>query len=74
MGYLWAKMAFVAHAKAQGAQSAQRAQRTSFYEGKIQLAHFYFAKLMPETLSLLEQIKAGAASLMDTQAVLEDGV
>jgi len=68
MGYMWAKMAFVAHAKAQGSQ------RTSFYEGKIQLAHFYFAKLMPETLSLLEQIKAGAVSLMDTQAVLEDGV
>jgi hypothetical protein len=65
---MWAKMAFVAHAKAQGSQ------RTSFYEGKIQLAQFYFAKLMPETLSLLEQIKAGAVSLMDTQAVLEDGV
>ncbi len=67
MGYLWAKMALVAYSKAQGTSGL------TFYEGKIQLAHFYFAKLMPETLSLLEQIKSGAASLMDTHSVLEDG-
>jgi hypothetical protein len=68
MGYLWAKMALVAYSKEPGAS------RATFYEGKIQLAHFYFAKLMPETLALLEQIKSGSASLMDTHSVLGDGV
>ncbi len=65
MGYFWAKMAFVAYARRQGSG------REVFYDGKIQLAHFYFAKLFPETLSLLEQIKSGAQSVMDTQAALE---
>ena len=65
MGYFWAKMAFVAHERRQGSG------RETFYDGKIQLANFYFAKLFPETLSLLEQIKSGAPSVMDTQAALE---
>ncbi len=64
VGYFWARMAFVAHARRQGSG------REAFYDGKIQLAHFYFARLLPETLSLLEQIKSGAQSVMDTQAAL----
>lgn len=65
VGYFWAKMAYVAYQKVQGSS------RAVFYEGKIELAHFYFAKLMPETLALLEQIKAGASSLMQTSCALE---
>jgi len=67
VGYFWAKMAYVSYSKLKGSS------RAAFYEGKIELAHFYFAKLFPETLSLLEQIKAGASSVMQTSHALEDG-
>jgi hypothetical protein len=67
LGYFWAKMAYVAYQKKNGTE------RIAFYEGKIELAHFYFSKLLPETLSLLEQIKAGAASVMQTSNALEEG-
>jgi len=67
LGYFWAKMAYVAYQKKNGTE------RIAFYEGKIELAHFYFSKLLPETLSLLEQIKAGAASVMQTSNALEGG-
>jgi len=68
VGYFWAKMAYVAY------QKLESSTKSVFYEGKIELAHFYFAKLFPETLSLLEQIKSGAASLMQTQSALEERV
>ena len=68
VGYFWAKMAYVAYEKVKGAE------RVVFYQGKIELAHFYFSKLFPETLSLLEQIKAGASSVMQTTNALEDAV
>ena len=68
VGYFWAKMAYVAYEKVKGAE------RVVFYQGKIELAHFYFSKLFPETFSLLEQIKAGASSVMQTTNALEDAV
>ena len=68
VGYFWAKMAYVAYEKVKGAE------RVVFFQGKIELAHFYFSKLLPETLSLLEQIKAGASSVMQTTNALEDAV
>jgi len=68
VGYFWAKMAYVAYEKVKGAE------RVVFFQGKIELAHFYFSKLFPETLSLLEQIKAGASSVMQTTNALEDAV
>lgn len=40
------------------------------YQGKLQTARFYFAKLMPETLSLMATARTGAAVLMDADAVL----
>ena len=41
-----------------------------FYQGKLQTARFYFAKLMPETLTLMATARTGAESLMDTEAAL----
>jgi Acetyl-CoA dehydrogenase C-terminal like/Acyl-CoA dehydrogenase, C-terminal domain len=40
-----------------------------FYQAKLQTARFYFAKLQPETRSLIAQAKAGVKPLMDTEAV-----
>ena len=41
-----------------------------FYQAKLQTARFYFAKLFPETATLMRTARAGAASLMDTDAAL----
>ena len=37
-----------------------------FYAAKLQTARFYFAKLLPETASLIRSARAGAKLLMDT--------
>ena len=64
MGYFWARMAQVAlRARASG-------QTDDFYASKLQTARFYFAQLFPETAMLLQRIRAGSDSLMDTQAAL----
>ena len=69
MGYFWARMARVALARI--AQAEQEAQRPDpFYLGKLQTARFYFARLMPETSSLMRRIRAGSDVLMDTDAAL----
>ncbi|MBU2407781.1 MAG: acyl-CoA dehydrogenase C-terminal domain-containing protein, partial [Gammaproteobacteria bacterium] len=41
-----------------------------FYEAKLQTARFYFAKLFPETATLMRTARAGAAPLMNTDAAL----
>jgi len=41
-----------------------------FYPAKLQTARFYFAKLMPETATLMRTARAGAAPLMDTDLAL----
>ena len=41
-----------------------------FYQAKLQTARFYFARLFPETASLMMTVRAGARVLMDTEAVL----
>ncbi|MDB5819861.1 MAG: acyl-CoA dehydrogenase, partial [Rhizobacter sp.] len=58
--YLWARMAKVALEK-QGAGDA-------FYATKLTTARFYFAKLLPETASLIRSARAGSASLMELDA------
>jgi len=69
MGYFWARMARVALARI--AQAEEEAQRPDpFYLGKLQTARFYFARLMPETSSLMRRIRAGSEVLMDTDAAL----
>ena len=41
----------------------------AFYLAKLQTARFYFAKLLPETASLLKTARVSAKVLMDTEAV-----
>jgi hypothetical protein len=60
--YLWAKMAKVALAK--------EASGDPFYAAKLATARFYFAKLLPETASLIRSARSGAASLMALDAAL----
>ena len=54
--YFWARMAKVALQK-QGSGD-------SFYTAKLVTARFYFAKLLPETASLIRTARAGLAPLM----------
>ena len=63
-GYLWARMA-------QTALRAIAAGSTDpFYTAKLQTARFYFARLLPETATLLRRARAGSRVLMDTDAAL----
>ncbi len=65
-GYFFARMAQISlKAIADGSAGSD----AKFYQGKLQTARFYFAKLMPETLSLMATARSGAAVLMDTDAV-----
>jgi len=41
----------------------------TFSLAKLQTARFYFAKLFPETATLMRTARAGARPLMDTEAV-----
>ena len=41
-----------------------------FYKAKLQTARFYFAKLFPETGSLMRTVRAGAKPVMDTAEAL----
>jgi hypothetical protein len=62
-GYFWARMAQVA------LQKIAEGNRDTFYQAKLQTARFYFAKLFPETASLMATARAGSAVLMETDAV-----
>ena len=62
-GYFWARMAQVA------LQKIAEGNRDPFYQAKLQTARFYFAKLLPETASLMLTARAGSAVLMETEAV-----
>ena len=63
LGYFWARMAQVA------LQKIAEGSRDPFYQAKLQTARFYFAKLLPETASLMVTARAGASVLMETGAV-----
>ena len=63
-GYFWARMAQVALREIASGNTDQ------FYVAKLQTARFYFAKLFPETASLMRTARAGSAVLMDTDAAL----
>jgi len=60
--YFWARMAKVALEKQAGGDP--------FYKAKLVTARFYFAKLLPETASLIRSARAGAKSVMDEQAFI----
>ncbi|WP_286849230.1 acyl-CoA dehydrogenase C-terminal domain-containing protein, partial [Hydrogenophaga sp. 70-12] len=56
------------------AQAAQRAidggSSDPFYAAKLQTARFYFAKLFPETATLMRLARSGSRVLMDTNEAL----
>ncbi len=62
-GYFWARMAQVALREIAAGNTDQ------FYVAKLQTARFYFAKLFPETATLMRTARAGSKVLMDTDAV-----
>jgi hypothetical protein len=64
MGYFWARMASVA------LKEIANGNTDPFYAAKLQTARFYFAKLFPETVTLMLTARAGAKPLMDTDLAL----
>ncbi len=60
--YLWARMAKVALEKKDSGDP--------FYTAKLATARFYFAKLLPETASLIRSARAGLAPLMEMDEAL----
>ena len=62
-GYFWARTAQVA------LREIAAGNTDPFYRAKLQTARFYFAKLFPETASLMLTARSGAKVLMDTEAV-----
>jgi alkylation response protein AidB-like acyl-CoA dehydrogenase len=64
--YFWARMAKVALEK----QAASDTTADPFYKAKLITARFYFAKLLPETASLIRTARAGSASLMEMEEAL----
>jgi alkylation response protein AidB-like acyl-CoA dehydrogenase len=63
-GYLFARMAQVALRK------IEEGSTDPFYTAKLQTARFYFAKLFPETATLMRTARTGSRVLMDTDAAL----
>ena len=63
-GYFWARMAQVA------LRQVAAGNTDPFYAAKLQTARFYFAKLLPETASLMRTARAGSRALMETDAAL----
>jgi len=63
-GYLFARMAQVA------LREIAAGNADPFYVAKLQTARFYFAKLFPETVTLMRTARAGGKVLMETDAAL----
>jgi hypothetical protein len=68
-GYFFARMASVALKQIAAAEKEGK-PTDPFYPAKLQTARFYFAKLFPETASLMRTARAGAKVLMDTDLAL----
>jgi alkylation response protein AidB-like acyl-CoA dehydrogenase len=63
-GYFWARMAQVA------LREIAAGNTDPFYVAKLQTARFYFAKLFPETATLMRTARTGSKVLTDTDAAL----
>ena len=63
-GYFFARMAQVA------LREIAAGNTDTFYPAKLQTARFYFAKLFPETATLMRTARAGSQVLMDTDLAL----
>ncbi|MDB5395355.1 MAG: putative acyl-CoA dehydrogenase [Rhodospirillales bacterium] len=60
IGFMWARMAKVAKARA-----AESGVRAAFYDSKVKTARFFMTKILPETEQHFRAIMAGAKPLMD---------
>ena len=63
-GYFWARMAQVA------LRQIVAGNTDPFYVAKLQTARFYFARLFPETATIMRTARSGSAVLLDTDAAL----
>ncbi|MBC7597638.1 MAG: acyl-CoA dehydrogenase C-terminal domain-containing protein, partial [Polaromonas sp.] len=63
-GYFWARMAQVA------LREIEAGNTDKFYIAKLQTARFYFAKLFPETATLMRTARSGSKVLMETDEAL----
>jgi alkylation response protein AidB-like acyl-CoA dehydrogenase len=63
-GYMWARMAQVA------LREIAKGNTDPFYQAKLQTARFYFARLFPETATLMRTARSGVKNLLDTDAAL----
>ena len=66
MGYWWARMAQTALRALADGNVADK----TFYEGKLQTARFYFARLFPEAGLRVRTMRTGSKLLMNTDAAL----
>ena len=64
MGYMWAQMAKTALEKLADDSISNK----DFYENKIKTAHFFFAKMLPDSDARFKTILAGAETLMAMDA------
>jgi len=67
LAYFWARMAVIAREKI-----AEGDGDTSFYEGKLMTAQFYFERLLPRTESLKTTMLSGADNLMQMPEAMFD--
>jgi len=58
MAYMWNRIVVAAH------KGLAAGNDNGFYEAKIATARFFMARVLPQTVSLNHQIKAGASTLM----------
>jgi hypothetical protein len=58
MAYMWNRIVVAAH------KGLAAGNDNGFYEAKVVTARFFMARVLPQTVSLNHQIKAGASTLM----------
>ena len=63
VGYLWVRQVAAAKSKLTSGDGNK-----AFYEAKLVSARFWMERLMPDTASLYERVKAGAVGLMKLDA------
>ena len=60
MAFMWAKMAVIAQQRLAAGEG-----QALFYQAKLDTARFFMTRMLPETDSLAQKVKAGAAPLMN---------
>jgi hypothetical protein len=63
-GYFWARMAQAS------LKQIEAGNADPFYQAKLQTARFYFARLFPETATLMRTARSGVKNLLDTDLAL----